>query len=158
MGDFMGGPDERIIDEANAGSGVPTAGGLAGIVSRIGNRLRLGVSEGDYAKRLNSVKGALADQDPNAQDRFMGQLVASENGRPEALVSGANDAGMALESIYNPMGGNTPENVAYQEKVAEAGDRGRALGMARRRLIDETNRQRAEQMPSRGFLAGLFGR
>jgi len=101
--------------------------------------------------------------DPNIQDRFMGQLVAAENPgiggwRTPGLISAANDAGMALESVYNPMGGNTPENQAYQEKVAQAGDRGRAMGLTRRALIEKTNRERREQMPAQGLLAGLFGR
>jgi hypothetical protein len=130
-------------------------------LTSIGNRARMGVSQKDYLKRLASVKDVLAAmgvRDVNAQDRFMGQLVAAETGRPEGLISAANNAGMALESVYNPFGGNTPANQEYQETVAQAGDRGRALGMERRRLIEKTDRERREQMPAQGLLAGLFGR
>jgi len=115
-----------------AGTGNPLADALV----NAGYVLRMGVTKPEYDARFASTQPVLAElsgtPNPNVQDRLLGQLVAAEAGRPEFLIKGAQDVAFGDRSLI-------PSELA---QTRAAGDKGRALGLERRALIEKTEAER----------------
>jgi len=113
----------------------------------ISSMLRYGMSPEDYEVRSSNIKQALPRQltdiskgNPNIEDRFIGQMIATEQGRPEFATSFFNKAALGDPFLQGD----------ESERTKAAGDLGRNMALERLRTNTEHDH-------SPGFLKSLLG-
>lgn len=114
--------------------------------SWLSSQLRYGLSPEEYQERESNIRRAgfprplqeLAKGNPNIEDRFIGQMIATEQGRPELATSFFNKIAFGDPFLQGD----------ESERTKAAGDLGRNMALARQREAEPH-----EHAPDEGFFS-----